>query len=261
LDTGEVVEISRPELARAVLIYNGAIDHARKLYLAGLRTHRHFDFELSIDETDTPTLPQAHVFIAMEMAARGVELSTLAPRFEGEFQKGIDYIGDRKNFDATFRTHAAIARYFGYRLSVHSGSDKFTVFPSIGKTTNHRFHLKTAGTNWLQALLVISMKNPSLFRKLYQAAQRLFPVAREYYHITPNIDNLPDLATLMDSQLPVVFQNTDARQVMHVTYGEMLRDRQLREKIYRSLDENIESYWESLVDHIGKHLKYLGLMK
>jgi hypothetical protein len=261
LDTGEEIRIGRPELARIALIYSDALDYANKLYRAGLRTGRPFDFELSIDETETPTLPQAHVFIAMEMEARGVKIASLAPRFVGEFQKGIDYIGERREFEATFRTHASIARHFGYRISIHSGSDKFMVFPTVGKETNHRFHLKTAGTNWLQALLVIAQTEPAFFRKLYETAIKVFPEARKYYHITPNLNNLPALAALMDKQLPVVFENTDARQVLHVTYGEMLRDRDLKSQIYKVLEQHIEEYWDSLVNHIGKHLRYLGVMK
>ncbi len=261
LDTGEVISLARPELARIALIYNDALDYAEKLYRIGQKTGKPFDFELSIDETATPTLAQAHVFIAMEMKERGVMISSLAPRFVGEFQKGIDYIGDKREFDEAFRTHAAIARNFGYRISIHSGSDKFTVFPTVGKQTNQRFHLKTAGTNWLQALLVISQTEPAFFRKIYDTALKVFPDARKYYHITPNLDNLPDLASLLDSQLPVVFENIDARQVLHVTYGEMLRDPDLKRQIYDVLKQHIEEYWDSLVDHIGKHLVYLGLMK
>jgi len=261
LDSGETISVSRPELARIALIYTDALDYAYKLYRLGLKTGKPFDFELSIDETETPTLAQAHVFIAMEMKERGVTISSLAPRFVGEFQKGIDYIGDKREFDAAFRTHAAIARHFGYRISIHSGSDKFTVFPTVGKQTNQRFHLKTAGTNWLQALLVIAQTEPVFFRKIYDTALKVFPDARKYYHITPDLDNLPDLAALMDSQLPVVFENIDARQVLHVTYGEMLRDPGLKSQIYEVLHQHIEEYWDSLVEHIGKHLVCLGLMK
>ena len=261
LDSGEVITISRAELARIALIYTDALDYAYKLYQIGVKTGKPFDFELSIDETETPTMAQAHVFIAMEMKERGVTISSLAPRFVGEFQKGIDYIGDKREFDEAFRTHAAIARNFGYRISIHSGSDKFMVFPTVGKQTNNRFHLKTAGTNWLQALLVISRTEPAFFRKIYDTALKVFPAARKYYHITPNLDNLPDLAALMDNQLPVVFENIDARQVLHVTYGEMLRDPDLKRQIYDVLAQHIEEYWDSLVEHIGKHLVYLGLMK
>ncbi|HUV09235.1 MAG TPA: tagaturonate epimerase family protein [Spirochaetia bacterium] len=261
LDTGDVIRLSRADLARATLVYSEALEHALAIYQVGMRTGKVFDFELSIDETETPTLPQAHVFIANEMKERDVRISSLAPRFVGEFQKGIDYIGDKREFESTFKIHAAIAREFGYRLSVHSGSDKFTVFPAVGKYTNYRFHLKTAGTNWLQALLVIAETEPAFFRKLYGAALKVFPEARKYYHITPNLENLPDLAALLDSQLPVVFENIDARQVLHVTYGELFKDKELKKQFFSILARRMERYWESLYQHIGKHFKYLGLTK
>jgi hypothetical protein len=118
---------------------------------------REVDFEISIDETSTPTLPEHHFFVASELIARQVGMKTIAPRFCGEFQKGVDYIGDLKQFEQELRVHAAIADHFGYKLSVHSGSDKFSVFKMVGKATKGRFHLKTAGTSWLEAIKLVAM--------------------------------------------------------------------------------------------------------
>jgi len=261
LDTGDVISFTRMELARIVLVYKDAIEHACRLYSAGKSIKRDFNFEISIDETVTPTLPQAHIFVAMEAKDKGIDFSSLAPRFIGEFQKGIDYIGGREEFDSSFKTHAAIARYFGYCISVHSGSDKFTVFPSIGKHTKRSFHLKTSGTSWLQALKVLSEVEPDFYRKLHKYAYEVFPVASKYYHITPNISNLTDIDRLEDKQLSSVFLNPDDRQVLHVSYGEILREKILREKIFKVLGENIKSYWDSLEEHIGKHLESLGVKK
>jgi hypothetical protein len=261
LDTGETVNFSRIELARIVLVYDEALDYAVQLYEAGTSADGNFDFELSIDETMTPTSPAAHVFVASEMKSRGIPLYSMAPRFIGEFQKGIDYIGEAREFERSFRTHAAIARRFGYRISVHSGSDKFTVFPIVGKQTRSFFHLKTAGTNWLQALEVIAQKEPSFFRHLWDMAQQVFPKARQYYHITPNMDNLPDVSSLDDAGLLELLENQDSRQILHVTYGELLRNQTLGERIYEILEQNIEAYWESLDRHIGRHLETLGVRR
>jgi hypothetical protein len=261
LDTGEEIRISRSELAQIALIYDDALSFANQLYVEARKLEKPFDFELSIDETETPTLPQAHVYIAEEAIRLGIRLFSVAPRFVGEFQKGIDYIGDKREFDASFKTHAAIARHYGYKVSVHSGSDKFSVFPSIGRQTNQVFHLKTAGTNWLQALLTVARTEPSFFRELYDSALKVFPKARQYYHITPNLGNLPRLDDLTDDGLPDLFENVDARQVLHVTYGELLKDRSFRERFYRIMDEHMDEYWDSLVEHIGRHLKTLGVMK
>ncbi len=99
-----------------------------------------FDFELSVDETETPTEAVAHAFTALEARAAGIRLTSLAPRFIGEFQKGIDYIGDPQAFARSLRPHVSLARELGHRLSIHSGSDKFAVFPAIGRETRSRFY-------------------------------------------------------------------------------------------------------------------------
>jgi tagaturonate epimerase len=260
LDTGEKVSFDKTELARIVLIYLDAMDAAERLYRAGVKAGRgaaRFDFELSIDETAAPTLPAAHVFCATEMAQRKITLFSMAPRFIGEFQKGIDYIGDPKAFEKSFATHAAIARHFGYRISVHSGSDKFTVFPVVGRETRGFYHLKTAGTNWLQALEVICEKKQDFFRELYAYSLKTFPDARKYYHITPDMKNVPPAEGLKDPA--ALLANSDTRQVLHVTYGEILRNPDLNRRIYAVLRENIEAYWKSVERHIGRHLDTLGV--
>ncbi|HOX29080.1 MAG TPA: tagaturonate epimerase family protein, partial [bacterium] len=123
-----------PEMLKRIAVkYLSAVRHTIKMYrllteLFG-DTDR-FDFEMSVDETPTPTTPMEHLFVAVEMKRAGVVLQSLAPRYPGEFQKGIDYIGDVDIFRNGFERHALIARNFGpYKLSIHSGSDKFSVFP------------------------------------------------------------------------------------------------------------------------------------
>ena len=258
LDTGDIISFTKVELARNALIYNEAVGHAERLYNAGTQTGQEFDFEFSIDETETPTSPQAHVFAASEVQNAGVKISSLAPRFIGEFQKAIDYIGDKSQFEKEFRLHAAIARKLGYRLSIHSGSDKFGVYPTIGKYTQGRFHVKTAGTNWLEAISVIAAEAPDFYRELHKFALEVFPIAAQYYHITPNLENVPDVDKLEDKELVSIFSNPDARQVIHVTYGEMLRNAEFKQRFYDVLTDNIQSYWTALEKHIGRHLELLG---
>ncbi|MCD6123124.1 MAG: hypothetical protein J7K04_14905 [Spirochaetales bacterium] len=261
LENGEEVHFDNVSLARIVLIYRDSLEHAYRLYSKAVETagEGNFDFELSIDETDTPTTPEAHLFIAKEAEKRGIKIASLAPRFVGEFQKAIDYIGETDKFEKSFKTHALIAKKMGYRISVHSGSDKFKVFPIIGKQTEWKFHIKTAGTNWLEAVRVIALKDPGLFREVYVSARANYKAAREYYHITPNLGNLPDIKQLADRQLPNILDNPDARQVIHITYGEMLKNDELKKKIYACLEDNIEDYWSALYTHIGRHLKSLGI--
>ncbi len=112
-----------------------------------------FAFEFSVDETEHPTSALDHRIVAGEFARAEVALYSLAPRFVGLFEKGIDYIGDPEEFRRSLEEHAALAIEFGgYRLSLHSGSDKFAVYPIFGEVTEGRFHVKTAGTSFLEAV-------------------------------------------------------------------------------------------------------------
>ena len=263
LDDGEELAFSSGELARIALIYREAVEHAQRLYRAGVEVKGEggFAFELSVDETATPTTPQAHLFVGLEAQEAGIRVSSLAPRFVGEFQKGIDYIGDAAEFARSFRTHAAIARRLGYRISVHSGSDKFTVFPIVGRETGGAFHVKTAGTNWLEALKVIAAGEPALFREIWRQALASFEKARRYYHVTPDLASLPDAGALADGELVRLFENVAARQVMHITYGELLVMPELGPRFRAALRRNLERYWQALEQHIGRHLESLGVAR
>jgi hypothetical protein len=119
-------------LWRAVVKYGNAIDHTLTLYRRLAEMAENFDFEVSVDETDSPTTPREHFFIAHELTRRGVRFTSLAPRFVGRFEKGVDYIGDLAALEAELVQHAAVTAHFGtYKLSLHSGSDKFSVYQLI----------------------------------------------------------------------------------------------------------------------------------
>jgi hypothetical protein len=259
VETGDEIVLSDDDVMRNALVYGEAIQHAARMFDAGRHSCGPFDFEISIDETDSPTTPGAHIFVVKELQRLEVTFSSLAPRFVGEFQKGVDYRGDAESFETSLRIHGAIANHFGYRLSIHSGSDKFSVFPQIGRLTGYRFHLKTSGTSWLQALRVIAQHDPVLFRSLYSRALDAFHAARTYYHVTPDLKGVPDIAKMGDGEIDRVFDNPDCRQVLHISYGEILRNPDLKERLYECLYKNIDAYWCSLERHIGRHLELLGV--
>ena len=100
-----------------------------------------------------------------------------------------------KQFTEEFIVHAAIADHFGYKISVHSGSDKFMVFPVVGKT-NGKYHLKTAGTNWLEAVRVIAQHKPDLYRRMHAFALEHLEEAKKYYYIGAKVENIPALDDL-----------------------------------------------------------------
>ncbi len=146
-------------LARAAAKYGRAIAHSATMYrhLAVAMGGRAYELEVSVDETETPTSPLEHFFVANELRRLGVQWVSLAPRYIGQFEKGVDYIGDLEAFDVELAKHAAIARVLGpYKLSIHSGSDKFSVYPIFARHAGELVHLKTAGTSYLEALRAIA---------------------------------------------------------------------------------------------------------
>lgn len=261
---GITLTFSPDELKRIVLIYGKAIAFAASIYDTFFKNGTaSADFEISIDETATPTTPLQHFFVANELTRRRVQFATVAPRFCGEFQKGIDYIGDLAQFEKELEVHSVIARHFGYKLSIHSGSDKFSVFPLIGKKTKGVFHVKTAGTNWLEAMRVVAMTDPRLYREVHKFALESFPAASQYYHVTTKLENIPDVDSLGDSELPDLFRQNDARQLIHITYGLILTAKnadgsdRFKTRLYRLWRENEEAYCGALLSHIGRHLELL----
>ncbi len=260
---GVTLRFDAEDLCRMAAVYGDAIAFAAGIWqehMAGSNA----DFELSIDETLTPTSPLQHFFVAGELARRGVKPATVAPRFIGEFQKGIDYMGDLAAFEAELAVHAQIARHFGYKLSVHSGSDKFSVFALVGKHTRQRYHVKTAGTNWLEAMRLVSQKAPALYREIHAFALESFAEATKYYHVSADPAGIPPLAATDDAGLPAYFARDDARQLIHITYGLILAAKnpdgspRFKNRLYKLWRSEREAYAVLLDTHIGRHLDELG---
>jgi len=258
---GARVRITMVEAKRCALMYLRALGYAREVdrHLRAKRGDR-YDLEISIDETTAPTLPAHHLFFVSELQRRGVAVSSLAPRFVGEFQKGIDYIGDAAEFERQLAIHCAIANAFGdYKISVHSGSDKFSVYPSIGAHTGMRLHLKTAGTSWLQAVRVIARANPGLFRSMVSVALASLTEASKLYAVSLDPAAIPDSDHLADAELEGLLQNRSSRQLLHITFGGLLGNSGIRGKLLRTLAENEEAHYALVEENIAKHLRLLGV--
>lgn len=265
-DVGEGVKVSFDEesFKRMVMVYSEVIDFAVSIYDKFLADGTYAaDFEISIDETITPTTPLEHFFVANELIDRGVRFATLAPRFCGEFQKGVDYIGDIVQFERELVDHAAISRHFGYKISLHSGSDKFSVFPIFGRLTQGRFHVKTAGTNWLEAMKLVAMVDPKLYREVHAFALSKFDEVTKYYHVSTDITRIPSLDTLDDKGLVKLFNHNDARQLIHITYGPILSEKNekgeylFKDRLYALWKLHEKQYSDLLFVHIGHHLEEL----
>ncbi|MBE6398959.1 MAG: hypothetical protein E7041_02325 [Lentisphaerae bacterium] len=254
------VKIDALTAKRCAVMYTSALDFAKEVHehLKAARGEE-FDLEISIDETSSPTLPSHHLFIVRELRRRSVEFSSLAPRFIGEFQKAIDYIGDLAEFDRQFKVHALIAKNYGnYKISVHSGSDKFAVYPTVGRETRHYLHLKTAGTSWLVAVTVIAKRDPQLYREMHQCALDNVKDMLKLYHITADFNKIPALDTLKDEELAALMDMPEARQLLHICYGPILTGN-LRERFFKAMHKFEADYDAAIEAHFDKHLTLLGV--
>ena len=266
IEEGVSLAFNEDELKQCAAIYGDAILFAADIYNRFFSSGKYdADLEISIDETVSTTTPLQHFFVARELLDAGVSFATIAPRFCGEFQKGIDYRGDIAQFDREIKIHAAIARFFKYKLSIHSGSDKFSIFPSVGRETRGLFHVKTAGTNWLEAMRVAALTDPSLYREIHSYAIAAFDEARQYYHVTTDLAKIPDISTVRDEDLAKLFEQDDARQLIHITYGLILGKKNpdgsfaFKDRLYKLWREHEGEYRNALVRHIGRHLELLGI--
>ncbi|OGO20310.1 MAG: hypothetical protein A2Z14_18480 [Chloroflexi bacterium RBG_16_48_8] len=254
LGSGFSMTFDLQTLLRAGCKYGHAIGQVVRMYRHLTRLTKNFELEISVDETETPTTIEEHYFIAAELKRLGVNWISLAPRYAGRFEKGVEYIGDLNKFEDDLKFHAAIARKIGpYKLSLHSGSDKFSIYPIFSNHTNGIAHLKTAGTSYLEALRVIAKLNPGLFRAIYSLAIERYPQDRSTYHVSADLSHAPKIDQFKVDELPRVLDDFHAREILHVTYGSALA--QLKDKILASLSENESDYLRVLQEHFVKHLQ------
>jgi hypothetical protein len=262
------IQFDEEGVKRNTLLFHRAVDFTEEVY-EWIRSNKGnrvpVDFEVSIDETPFATSPENHFFFILQLIHKGVHIDSLAPRFTGEFQKGVDYRGDINTFRRHFYQHVLIAQDYGnYKLSIHSGSDKFSVFPHMGELAGGRIHLKTAGTSWLEAMRLVAMVNPSLYREMHQYALSKFEEASRLYHVTTDLHRIPRLEDLSDQDLPPLLDQEDSRQFLHITYGFLLNRKGpdgkdiFRESLYHTLTKYEEDYWSLLERRFEKHLSSLG---
>jgi hypothetical protein len=241
-------------LARAAAKYGRAVAHTLRMYRHLAARTDNFELEMSVDETETPTSAEEHYFIASELKRLGVRWVSLAPRYVGRFEKGVDYIGDSDEFEKDLAQHAAIARALGpYKLSIHSGSDKFSIYPAFAQATQGLVHLKTAGTSYLEALRAVAQAEPTLFRDVLAYAIERYPTDRATYHVSAELSKVPAPETLADAGLPALLDQFDARQVLHVTFGSVL-DR-FGTELLSALQAHEEVYYNLLQSHFERHLQ------
>lgn len=256
------VTFNEGTLLKALVKYGFAVLHVRSMFehLQKNAGAHPFELEVSVDETEQPTSHAEHVYIASELKRLGVHWVSLAPRFIGRFEKGVDYIGDVAAFETDFAGHAAIARYFGpYKLSLHSGSDKFSIYAAAMLQTRGLVHLKTAGTSYLEALRTISSLDVDLFREIYAFARERYETDKVSYHVSAQLSRAPLPGDVKD--WPELLDQFDAREILHVTFGSVFKaltsDGKLRfyDRLIELLHQNPEVYAENLKRHFIRHLQ------
>jgi hypothetical protein len=275
LSTGTAIEFDEEALMRAAVKYGRALnagielaDYIRRVQEAA---GRDYEIELSVDETEHPTTLVEHYIIADQCIRHGMKLVSLAPRFVGTLEKGVDYIGDVAAFERSLVNHSAIAELLGpYKLSLHSGSDKLSIYPSLAKATGGRFHVKTAGTSYLEALRVAAIHDAALFRRICEFSRVRYDVDKATYHVHATLENVAPPAIIKDDrQLERVYLEcwddvgpgrgftAPGRQILHCAFGSVLTDASLGLELRGCLAAHRDTYTEVLAEHFERHLRAL----
>lgn len=185
---------------------------------------------------------------------------SVAPRFIGDFEKGIDYKGDLKKFEASLREHLEIARFCGpYKISVHSGSDKFAIYPILGRVCGPLLHVKTSGTSYLEGLRVVARTAPTVFAEIVEFCRGRFETDRQSYHISTTLAHvaaLPKFTGLREE--PLFLDEVAGRQLLHVTFGSVLTHPTFKPRILEILEKHTALHEELVERHLTKHLSLLA---
>ncbi len=262
LGDGRSVKFTKHDVEESALTFYDAILFATTIYNKFVVPYN-LDFEISMDETPYQTTNPNHYFFANELNRRGITPVTMAPRFYGEFQKAIDYIGDTERFEREYVIHEAIAEHFGYKLSIHSGSDKLSVYEIIGRVSKqHGWHVKTAGTNWLEALRVIAHKDPKFMLELYKFSYENLDDVKDFYVFNAQTNGTaPKPEDMNTENVMDLLDDDDARQILHTMYGSIMNLKHnyhyvYRDKLWNILLKNQALYDRYLNIHIAEHLDF-----
>jgi hypothetical protein len=182
----EPFEVSEQLLLTITNKFLAAIAEAGKIYnfIEEQKGADYFVTEVSMDEVETPQTPVELFFILKMISEQGIPVQTIAPKFTGRFNKGVDYVGDVAQFYKEFEEDVLVIDYavkeFGLpenlKLSVHSGSDKFSIYPAIAtiiKKYDKGIHVKTAGTTWLEEVIGLALAGDEaleLAKQIYKSA-------------------------------------------------------------------------------------------
>ena len=286
-----VGEIQLPGLDEPLVVSSEIIQTIAEKYLFAVqeagRIYRHiaenksgeFDVEVSMDETDDPQTPLEMLFILAMVAREEVSVDTIAPKFSGRFNKGVDYVGDVAQFEKEFEQDVAALRFasekFGLketlRMSVHSGSDKFSIYPPINRVLKKfgaGLHIKTAGTTWLEEMIGLAEAGGTglaVSKKVYAGALARYDELAAPYATVIDIDpeKLPSVETVngwdsaayvnaLRHELDCPEYNPSFRQLIHVAYKVAY---ELSEEYFAALKEHAEIVGENVTNNLlNRHI-------
>ncbi|MCP5548030.1 MAG: hypothetical protein H7A50_11715 [Akkermansiaceae bacterium] len=242
------LEITRADVEKAANQFLKATQKAAAIYqhiVSAKGGTDDFVTEVSMDETDSPQTPPELLIILAAISDQGIPVQTIAPKFTGRFNKGVDYVGDVAQFEQEFNDDLAVIAHavktYGLpaslKLSVHSGSDKFSIYPVIKKAiqrTGAGLHIKTAGTNWLEEVIGLAEAGGDaleLAKQIYAKALEKKDALCEPYATVIDINdaNLPSAETVngwTSEQYTSALRhdqgnpgyNPDLRQLLHVGF-------------------------------------------
>lgn len=280
----EPLTITKEKAFRAATKYLHAVSEAAAIYRhIAQRAPGSFITEVSMDETDSPQTPSELLLILAALADEGVPVQTIAPKFTGRFNKGVDYVGDVEQFEHEFSTDVAVVAHAveryklpkNLKLSVHSGSDKFSLYAPIRRAlgSDTGVHLKTAGTTWLEELIGLAeagAEGLALAKEIYSEAFEHRRELCEPYASVIDIDaaRLPTPATvngwtaeeyagaLRHDRTNPLF-NPNLRQLLHVGYKVAAK---MGERYTKMLDACEESIARNVTTNLfERHIRPLFL--
>jgi hypothetical protein len=280
------LNIARAEVERVAGKFLLATREAGKIYrhIARSKGERRFVTEVSMDETDLPQTPPELLIILAALADENIPLQTIAPKFTGRFNKGVDYVGDLAAFEKEFNEDLAVIAFAtriyplppALKLSVHSGSDKFSIYPPIRralKQSGAGIHLKTAGTTWLEELIGLAEAGDDgleIAREIYVSASEHLDELCAPYATVIDIDRkkLPS-ATAVQAWPSAEFvaalrhdpanpaYNPSFRQLLHVSFKVAAK---LGGRYYAALQKHEAVIAKNVTENLfARHLKPLFL--
>jgi hypothetical protein len=261
-----------------------AIKEAGKIYrhIAERKGADNFVTEVSMDEVDEAQTPEELRYILKELAAEKIPVQTIAPKFTGRFNKGVDYRGDLALFEKEFEQDLLVieeaVKEYGLpdnlKLSIHSGSDKFSIYPIMGRLIRKHdagIHIKTAGTTWLEENIGLAVADPAaleLAKKIYvNALGRMEELTVPYATVIDvDVDQLPSpeevagwdaetyARTMRHNQADPLY-NPSFRQLIHVSYKIAA---ELGDEYYPALEKHTDVIGEQITANLcERHIKRL----